>query len=103
MTTSSPTSGFWLRVTPENSFDGETVKVVTVIEAGDQLWVLDCIGSGSYVSDDPKGTIYYPLSKDILKASAAMADAILHDNPCGEVLEELAEDYQATVAKAVKP
>jgi len=91
----------WLRVTPETSFDPQKTQVVEIIEAGDQMWILNCHNMGSYVSDDLKGTIYYPITEDILKAAAAMAEA-----PCGCLFGcdtcKVKDAYRAAVEKAVK-
>lgn len=75
-----PKPGFWLRVEPETEFDKQKVRVVTVIEAGDQMFILDCYDTGGYVSDDPKGTEYLPISLELLRAAARLAKAIGSDD-----------------------
>lgn len=94
MTTSTPTTGFWLRVTPDGK---STVVWFTGLSEG----LFTTFGDfDRYLDEDPEGTIYYPITRDILKAAAAMADAIGHEVWSSD-LEEAYDAYRAAVEKAV--
>jgi len=97
MTTSTPTPGMWLRVTPE----GKSKPVTVFLDGVSQRTYWGSrVGSGDVKQDDPEGTIYYPISLKLLKAAAAMADAIGHEVWSCD-LEEAYDAYRAAVEKKV--
>ncbi|NBX74013.1 MAG: hypothetical protein EBQ89_06910 [Alphaproteobacteria bacterium] len=58
--------------------DGNAV-LVEVDEAPFWGWFDYKADKGDWLENDQPGTIYYPITEDILKAAAAMADAIGHE------------------------
>ena len=101
MTTSTPTPGMWLRVTPDGKAAPVAIKYRTFFLGRDPEWAwqsTDCIEGR--VKRDPEGTIYYPITEEILKAAAAMADAIEREKMYDA--EEARCNYLAAVEKAVK-
>jgi hypothetical protein len=99
MTTSTPTPGMWLRVTP----DGNAV-LVEVDEAPFLGWFDYKADKGGWIADDHEGTLYYPISKELLEAAAAMADAPVYScyNCDNREVDITQAAYLAAVEKAVK-
>jgi hypothetical protein len=70
MPTSTPTCGDWIRVTP----DGESGPVVVWEGLRGLVWQ-DVDGVYRF-ENDPPGTLYDPVTLDILQAARGMAEAI---------------------------
>jgi hypothetical protein len=85
----------WLRVTPD-----EKAVLVEVDEAPFLGWFDYKADMGGWIADDPDGTIYYPITEDILKAAAAMANTI--DGWDRYAKKNAYDAYRAAVEKAVK-
>jgi len=94
VTALTPTPGLWLRVTPDGKSHAVEVKHITSGKLSFVMWYR--YGVTKRVDLDPKGTIYYPISKEILEAAEEMANTLTLVYECVAV-----RAYRAAVEKAV--